>query len=123
MRCRGQQQQQSMSSQRCRCLKPWILGNGQWLFVSFAFLFVCHPVLSVTHIQSFRIFNLFSVCFLQDIREGATYKVKFWLRSTASLSLSVSFTSADGSQTLAQETVESVSTPHFETSNSINKVK
>jgi alpha-N-arabinofuranosidase len=58
-----------------------------------------------------------------DIREGATYKVKFWLRSTASLSLSVSFTSADGSQTLAQETVESVSTPHFETSNSINKVK
>jgi hypothetical protein len=58
-----------------------------------------------------------------DICEGATYKVKFWLRSTASLSLSVSFTSADGSQILAQKTVESVSTPHFETSNSINKVK
>jgi hypothetical protein len=103
------------------------LDFGEWSvalrIIRLSILTVILCCLSHTYkVSELLIFFLF-VCFLQDIREGATYKVKFWLRSTASLSLSVSFTSADGSQTLAQETVESVSTPHFETSNSINKVK
>ncbi len=57
----------SSSSNQCPHRGVGVSNPGFWGMVSRSlnhspFYFDCHPVLSVTHIQSFRIFNLFSVC-------------------------------------------------------------
>lgn len=53
----------------------------------------------------FHLVDLFPLLNMQNIEQGKSYEVIFYVRSTGSISIDVSLTSSDGEQVLATKNV------------------